>query len=506
MQPRSARVDDVFDEDLKRALAMSLEEVDSHTRQASYTPAPPLQQFSNSVHKKSEQKAPQEEDDDDLKAAIAASLADMEGQKKKHTAAIKQNADVAKYNMKRSDNELTPAEAENINLFSTLVDRLQSQPPGTVLREPQLQELYGSIGPLRPKIARSFGETMSKHDALLDLHAKLSTVVRHYDRMLEDRLSNTYSNHNISGYSNAPQLYTNQGPYPVIDSSHVTQSNDAETFYSNDPRMASTAPLQSQPTYSPAPNTASGIHRGANTNIGYPSLDSHHHHSSFSQQQSPAPPLSTNDWQSNHPKAPGASTHYEDPNNILRTTSGPPVAQVQTENREAHLHYAPTPPTAHQYANNNQQSVPYPPQAQVPQYGSPEHAQVIGTDSQTAHHVAASQQYSQATHNYSHGSPQMQSFATYAQQATPDIAKDPRYQAAIPQQHNAVARQPSIVQPTQAPSFYQTEPTQHRHIADSKTQSQDPTTIGTNITPYSFPSVPQHVPEQQVVEEALIEL
>jgi hepatocyte growth factor-regulated tyrosine kinase substrate len=176
MQPRNARVDDGFDEDLKRALAMSLEEVNGHAS-AGYTPQSKLQTIPatkestiNGLGNASMKKAGEEEDDD-LKAAIAASLADMEEQKRRHAATLKEQSSDSKMNlpgafiMPKNDYELTPVEAENINLFSTLVDRLQSQPPGTILREPQIQELYDSIGALRPKLARTYGETMSKHGA-----------------------------------------------------------------------------------------------------------------------------------------------------------------------------------------------------------------------------------------------------------------------------------------------------------------------------------------------------
>jgi growth factor-regulated tyrosine kinase substrate len=174
MQPRNARVNDGFDEDLKKALAMSLEEVNGHSG-AGYVPQANIQpspkQTGPTTNGRSNISASKnhEEEDDDLKAAIAASLADMEAQKKKHDATLKEQSanPAAKAStgalLPKNDFELTPVEAENINLFSTLVDRLQTQPPGTILREPQIQELYDSIGALRPKLARTYGETMSKH-------------------------------------------------------------------------------------------------------------------------------------------------------------------------------------------------------------------------------------------------------------------------------------------------------------------------------------------------------
>lgn len=238
MQPRDARVDDRYDDDLKRALKMSLEEVKGHSG-SGYVPQSQLQHQRSPTVTNGNTEASrllEEDDDPELKAAIAASIKDMEEQKQKHAANLKKQASStatptsSSFVQPRNEYELTPVEAENINLFSTLVDRLQHQPPGTVLREPQIQELYDSIGSLRPKLARSYGETMSKHDTLLDLHSKLATVVRYYDRMLEERLSHTYSQHTLGGYRpNGAPVTTNM--YPSIPSEPQHDRAGTESYY-----------------------------------------------------------------------------------------------------------------------------------------------------------------------------------------------------------------------------------------------------------------------------------
>jgi growth factor-regulated tyrosine kinase substrate len=144
---------------------MSLEDTKANSS-SGFVPQSQLQSQSKPTNGTTK-KEPEEEEDADLAAAIAASLADMEEQKKKYAATFRQQTSssngTAPFVAPKNEYELTPVEAENINLFSTLVDRLQHQPPGTILREPQIQELYESIGKLRPKLARTYGETMSKH-------------------------------------------------------------------------------------------------------------------------------------------------------------------------------------------------------------------------------------------------------------------------------------------------------------------------------------------------------
>lgn len=177
MQPRNARVEEDDDEDLKMALKMSLEEATSKSsagyvsqEQLRANRSPTVSYDVIPQHTKlteqPRQKSSPEEDDEELKAAISASLRDMEEQKAQSAwsnPSIAARSTASQIAVRRPDYELSPGEAENINLFATLVDRLQSQPPGTILREPQIQELYESIGTLRPKLARTFGETMSKY-------------------------------------------------------------------------------------------------------------------------------------------------------------------------------------------------------------------------------------------------------------------------------------------------------------------------------------------------------
>ncbi|KAI9650641.1 Vacuolar protein-sorting-associated protein 27 [Ciborinia camelliae] len=477
MQPRDARVDDGFDEDLKRALAMSLEEVNGHSG-AGYVPQSKLQPVPESreppnkgiLAKDAGKPGGGEDEDDDLKAAIAASLADMEEQKKKHTATIKEqsstvdssNSSKGALVLPRNDYELTPVEAENINLFSTLVDRLQTQPPGTILREPQIQELYDSIGTLRPKLARTYGETMSKHDALLDLHAKLSTVVRYYDRMLEERLSNTYNQHSIGGYT-VPQQGAAPSMYPSVPSNTFNGSGVAESFYMGNAQREPYA--RSQSTYSYPPDQQQHPvynQRASISDVNYPPPDQRNEN--FTQQQGhKIQRQHTGNWQTSDltPQYSAQSTPYSP-----QQQHQPPIqAQV--------------PP-----------SVPSQPSAN---FVSPEAINKSSADSNTVAYygTAVSHQpqpaLDQVKSQYSVQSPPQHPQAPSPQQFThqPSNPQEPLYSS--PQQQT-----PYWQSQQQAPTPQKSWPTP---VSNYNGYSQE-----------SFPSAPQHVPQAKVVEESLIDL
>ncbi|KAI9736571.1 MAG: Vacuolar protein-sorting-associated protein 27 [Claussenomyces sp. TS43310] len=466
MQPRDARVDDGFDEDLKRALAMSLEEVNGQSK-AGYVPQsklPPTQSprplaVNNTVSPTSNSA---EEEDEDLKAAIAASMADMEEQKKKHAATLQAQAANSSSNkndsfiLPKNDYELTPVEAENINLFSTLVDRLQSQPPGTILREPQIQELYDSIGSLRPKLARTYGETMSKHDTLLDLHAKLSTVVRYYDRMLEERLSNTYSQHSVSGY-HLPQQQQGHELYPPTSSNTSNGQAGAENFYNgNIPRDSYGRP-QSIYNYAPTQQYPQG----------YPVYDQRNNLSQSSyggndqSRDSYPAPLSqrTGSWQNAHPPhvAYGPSSSYV-PETVPQDKT-PGLTPISSQPKSIYA--------------SSESSIPLSADSNAPTY----YTGGLGTSANPSQYNTAEQ-----------GQPQHTTMQS-------------------PQQHPAQLQSPQ--QFKRAPTTQQQPYWQGQQLNAAAEQTwQTPTAPLSGYSQESFPIAPQHTlqPQPVPVEESLIEL
>jgi len=472
MQPRGARVtDDSFDADLKKALEMSLEESKGHAG-AGYVPQSQVQQpqqHSKPQTNGASKSQPKEEDEEDadLKAAIAASLQDMETQKTRHAKELKEQASastapVASQYRPNNQFELTPVEAENINLFATLVDRLQHQPPGTILREPQIQELYEGIGTLRPKLARTYGETMSKHDTLLDLHSKLSTVVRYYDRMLEERMASAYT---ASRYGAAPAP---QGGsmYPSIPSAPGAGGGVENYYTGSAPQTDGYGQQYATYQHPPAPTAQA-------TAAPYPSFDQPQQQPGMPSYGGPPPPEAAYYTQSH------TRTSYPP---LPQSTSYPP-AQSQP------------PPPEQQHPSMqrrfSQQTQPYHQTSAPGSQYAPSHT------SQSSNPPNLTSPPSDPATNFYYGSNPSEQH----QPPSPEM-----YHQAPPAAAPQPQRSASYTHPQQQQQQYQQPATQNSYPPPQAQQWPQAPAAGQGYGQESFPSAPQHAPTPALVkEEALIE-
>lgn len=83
------------------------------------------------------------------------------------------------------------------------------------------------------------------------MHAKIQTVMRYYDRMLEDRLSHAYTRHSVSNYKRRPSY---QQSIPQTHAALMSpRANGVDTSYYNVP--SSPPHTQSHVSYAPSQAT-----------------------------------------------------------------------------------------------------------------------------------------------------------------------------------------------------------------------------------------------------------
>ncbi|KAG0171028.1 Vacuolar protein-sorting-associated protein 27 [Apophysomyces sp. BC1015] len=261
--------EDEYDDDMKKVIELSLREAEQRQNAfgMGYTPSKNVQKMSGAT-------STEPENDDlaanaDLAAAIAASLREMEiaapppttGYESKHTI---------------DDDNLSAAEMENMGLFSTLIERAFVT-GGDISNDSQIRKLYEQMNCLQPKLLTSLDRTIRKHVALVELHRKLDMAVRTFDRILEERVSGTYSRMPQANKYNDSTLYSQptavqpkEHSYPLystVTSQNYDKSSSLPYINALSTTPPGTAPgidqlqqnyYQHQPYNGPDPNSSNG--------------------------------------------------------------------------------------------------------------------------------------------------------------------------------------------------------------------------------------------------------
>ncbi|CEP09815.1 hypothetical protein [Parasitella parasitica] len=219
--------DERFEDDMKKAIEMSLKESQQQQKLASFHNSERKVEPLKAIKKTAEE----EEEDANIAAAIAASLEDMK------ISATKR--DYPKYN----SNDLSPIDMENIQLFSTLMQRVQSA-ANDISGDTQISKLYTQIGALQPKLIQTLNDTSQKHESFVNLHAKLNHAVKAYDKLIEDRLANAAQRTRTPSY---PTYYNHPATpqYPAY--TQATQSINGYPLYPQTP-MSLPLSQELQPT------------------------------------------------------------------------------------------------------------------------------------------------------------------------------------------------------------------------------------------------------------------
>ncbi|KAF9967234.1 Vacuolar protein-sorting-associated protein 27 [Mortierella alpina] len=249
------------DEDLRKAIELSLKESNSRPGYSAKQPEREPVQNTTGGHV--------EDDDADLLAAIEASLRETNlNQQSSNAGQDQRQSPYAAYSYSSqietagapAANDLTKTEKENIEMFSSLVDRIQMM-NGDVAGNREVQALYEQISKLQTKVSVSLEEAAKKQQDVMEFNDKIDQAVRMYDHLLQERLNSTYQrrmNANSYGHPGVQQQHT--GGSPALSASMSAQAPSNSHVYphltGSDPRYtpyAPGAPLPQQPPAPPAP-------------------------------------------------------------------------------------------------------------------------------------------------------------------------------------------------------------------------------------------------------------
>ncbi|KAF9348290.1 Vacuolar protein-sorting-associated protein 27 [Mortierella sp. AD094] len=262
------------DEELRKAIELSLKEADSRP---GYVPPSSARKEPESIKKLTG--LSEEENDADLLAAIEASLREstLNTSSSSHAPQSDQRPSAyAAYTYSTKPEattdlatSITETERENVEMFSTLVDKIQMM-NGDVAGNREVQALYEQISKLQMKVALSIEEADKKQKEAIQFNDQIDQAVKMYDHLLQERLNATYQNRmNANKYGHPGLQQQVDGPLAGYNGSspqaghvypHLTGSDNRYSQYApgapynqqSAPLFAPQAPYQYQSTQPPA--------------------------------------------------------------------------------------------------------------------------------------------------------------------------------------------------------------------------------------------------------------
>lgn len=128
--------------------------------------------------------------------------------------------------------DLTPDEEDSINLFIQLMNGIKTDraKQANIIYDKDLQELNAKVVQLKPKLNRSLRTAIEKYDLFLQMSNKISTITRLYDLFLEAKLNLAYAHHYVSSptanyHGMVSQHNTYQPNYPYAETNPYAKYN-----------------------------------------------------------------------------------------------------------------------------------------------------------------------------------------------------------------------------------------------------------------------------------------
>ncbi|KAG0213948.1 Vacuolar protein-sorting-associated protein 27 [Mortierella sp. GBA30] len=315
------------DEDLRKAIELSLKEANSRPGYSA-----PAAKHQDTAPVKNVTGGQEEEDDADLLAAIEASLKESSINDRSGAGSGQHQSSYAAYTYSSTsemnaiipkDNNLTETEKDNIEMFSSLVDKLQLM-NGDVSGNREVQALYEQISKLQAKVALNLEEAAKKQNEVLEFNEKIDQAVKMYDHLLQERLNSTYQRRmNATNYAHPGFHEYSEGLRPV--DAAFNPSNVYPHLSGSDPRYTPYAPPshpQQLPPFASAPATQPSYqYQPPYPSASLPYLNSTSpavppgpdYAPSFASAPPPSQPVVSQDSSAPHPYVPSQNPYYSAP-------------------------------------------------------------------------------------------------------------------------------------------------------------------------------------------------